>query len=83
MSTARPGDRTKDYLIFTLYYALFNYTDCANTKQPDAACEWRPAPNSGQCHGFENEFPITQAHSRDWSRIVFIRWGFIREKIKF
>lgn len=38
-----PRDRTKDYLIFTLYYALFNYTDCAGTKHSDAACEWDPA----------------------------------------
>ena len=39
----RPCDRTKDYLIFTLYYALFNYTDCADTKHSDAACEWNSA----------------------------------------
>ena len=76
----RPRDRTKDYLIFTLYYALFNYTDCADTKHSDAACEWDPAAlelvnvTASMC------FPSLaqpQSHTRLWSRIVFVNWGFI------
>ena len=78
----RPCDRTKDYLIFTLYYALFNYTDCADTKHSDAACEWNPAAlelwsmSRLQCVSHQ-WLAQPQSHTRLWSRIVFVNWGFI------